>query len=110
MSLRARLLTGMVALVAAGLAIAAFVTYEEQRSFLLTRVDQQVMAAMGPISAELHLNTAATGGFPAGRNPPGGLCAETIITAKRGHPLARHSTQQTNRRRCTRLPSPSLAA
>ena len=29
------LLVGMVALVAAGLAVAAFVTYEEQRSFLL---------------------------------------------------------------------------
>ena len=35
MSLRTRLLAGMVALVAAGLAVAAFVTYEEQRSFLL---------------------------------------------------------------------------
>jgi two-component system OmpR family sensor kinase len=71
LSLRARLLTGMVALVAAGLAIAAFVTYEEQRSFLLTRVDQQVMAAMGPISTQLHLNSSAAGGFPARRNPEG---------------------------------------
>src|SRR6202000_2844000 len=40
MSLRARLLVGMVVLVAAGLAVAAVATYEEQRSFLLNRLDQ----------------------------------------------------------------------
>jgi hypothetical protein len=45
MSLRARLLVGMVVLVAAGLAAAGAVTYEEQRSFLLDRVDQQVESA-----------------------------------------------------------------
>ena len=48
MSLRARLLLGMVALVAAGLAVAAVATYEEQRSFLLTRVDQQVQSGWCP--------------------------------------------------------------
>lgn len=40
-----RLLVGMVVLVAAGLAAAAIVTYEDQRSFLLDRVDQQVESA-----------------------------------------------------------------
>ena len=55
MSLRTRLLAGMVALVAAGLAVAAFVTYEEQRSFLLTRVDQQVLSALPVISAQLRV-------------------------------------------------------
>ena len=58
MSLRARLLIGLVALVAAGLAIAAIVTYAEQRSFLLTRVDQQVLSALGPVSTELRARSA----------------------------------------------------
>lgn len=39
MSLRGRLLVGLVVLVAIGLGVSATVTYEEQRSFLLTRVD-----------------------------------------------------------------------
>ena len=41
-SLRARLLAGVLALAAAGLVAAGGVTYAEQRSFLLDRVDQQV--------------------------------------------------------------------
>jgi two-component system OmpR family sensor kinase len=49
-SLRARLLAGMVVLVTAGLAAAAIVTYEEQRSFLYSRVDQEVHQALGPVS------------------------------------------------------------
>jgi two-component system OmpR family sensor kinase len=60
MSLRARLLVGMVVLVAAGLAAAAVVTYEEQRSFLLDRVDQQVESALVPLSFGLR-TPAATG-------------------------------------------------
>ncbi len=64
MSLRARLLAGMVVLVAAGLLVAAFVTYEEQRSFLLKRVDQQVLSALPVISAQLRLaNTPAASRF-----------------------------------------------
>jgi two-component system OmpR family sensor kinase len=84
-SLRARLLAGMVALVAAGLTVAAFVTYEEQRSFLLTRVDQQVLSATVAISAQLRLHHfhppgafpnlrssgARAGAFRNRRPPPG---------------------------------------
>jgi two-component system OmpR family sensor kinase len=55
MSLRARLLLGMVVLVAAGLAVAAVTTYEEQRSFLLDRVDQQVQSGLVPVAVELRL-------------------------------------------------------
>jgi two-component system, OmpR family, sensor kinase len=67
-SLRTRLLAGMVALVAAGLAVAAFVTYEEQRSFLLTRVDQQVLSAVPVISAQLRVDqTPAADRFRARR-------------------------------------------
>lgn len=54
MSLRARLLAGMVVLVTVGLAVAALVTYEEQRSFLLRRVDQQVQSALVPLSFALQ--------------------------------------------------------
>jgi two-component system OmpR family sensor kinase len=55
LSLRARLLVGLVVLVATGLAVAAVVTYEEQRSFLLTRLDQQVANSRLPASVTLGL-------------------------------------------------------
>jgi two-component system OmpR family sensor kinase len=64
MSLRARLLAGMVVLVAAGLAIAAFATYAEQRSFLLTRVEQQVLSAVVPFSSQLRFEQANGGVRP----------------------------------------------
>jgi two-component system OmpR family sensor kinase len=84
MSLRARLLLGMVVLVAAGLAVVAVTTYEEQRSFLLNRVDQQVQSGVAPIAFELRLTgtrppepARAAGarrcpfGGLLGRRPPG---------------------------------------
>jgi two-component system, OmpR family, sensor kinase len=81
MSLRTRLLLGMVVLVAAGLAVVAVTTYEDQRSFLLNRVDQQVQSGVAPIAFELRLPgirpARATGArrFPfgglLGRRPPG---------------------------------------
>ncbi len=55
-SLRARLLVGITVLVACGLTVGAVVTYAEQRSFLLDRVDQQVQSAMGPLSFQLGLD------------------------------------------------------
>jgi two-component system OmpR family sensor kinase len=55
LSLRARLLIGLVALAAIGLGAAAIVTYEEQRSFLLTRVNQQVADSRLPVSVALGL-------------------------------------------------------
>ncbi|MGZ4616708.1 MAG: sensor histidine kinase [Actinomycetes bacterium] len=84
MSLRARLLLGMVVLVAAGLAVAAVTTYAEQRSFLLDRVDQQVQSGVVPVAFELRLpgtrparapGAPGAGRFPfaglLGRRPPG---------------------------------------
>jgi two-component system OmpR family sensor kinase len=53
LSLRARLLVGVVALVSVGLGVAAVVTYEEQRSFLLTRVDREVGDARLPVGVTL---------------------------------------------------------
>ena len=73
MSLRARLLVGMVVLVAAGLAATAIVTYEEQRSFLLDRVDQQVASALVPLRFQLGARTAAgrqRPGSPLPQRPP----------------------------------------
>jgi two-component system, OmpR family, sensor kinase len=55
MSLRTRLLLGMVVLVAAGLAVVAVTTYEDQRSFLLNRVDQQVQSGLAPVAFQLRL-------------------------------------------------------
>ena len=55
MSLRARLLIGLVVLAAVGLGVTSVVTYEEQRSFLLTRVDQQVGDSRLPVSVALNL-------------------------------------------------------
>jgi two-component system, OmpR family, sensor kinase len=77
MSLRTRLLLGMVVLVAAGLAVVAVTTYEDQRSFLLDRVDQQVQSGLAPVAFQLRLTgtrppepTRAAG---ARRFPFGGL-------------------------------------
>ncbi len=81
MSLRTRLLLGMVVLVAAGLSVAAVTTYEEQRTFLFDRVDQQVQSGLVPLAFELHLTgtgparSTGTRRFPftttTGRRPPG---------------------------------------
>jgi two-component system OmpR family sensor kinase len=60
-SLRARLLAGIVGLTAIALVAAALVTYEEQRSFLLNRVGQQVQSALVPLSFQLRI-----GGRPGG--------------------------------------------
>src|SRR3954463_12317403 len=67
MSLRARLLAALIVLAAAGLVTLAAVTYAEQRSFLLDRVDQQARDAQRAVSFEL----AGPGGEPG--EPPHGL-------------------------------------
>src|SRR3954467_12706829 len=62
MSLRARLGAGPVGLAAAGLVPLAAVTYAEQRSFLLDRVDQQARDAQRAVNFEL---IGPDGGAPA---------------------------------------------
>ncbi|MBV9816752.1 MAG: HAMP domain-containing histidine kinase [Solirubrobacterales bacterium] len=76
LSLRARLLVGMVALVAAGLAAAATVTYLEQRSFLLHRVDRQVRSALFPLAFEQRRRDGAPG---SPGHPPGTLAAHAQL-------------------------------
>ena len=80
-SLRARLLAGVAVLVACGLTAGAVVTYAEQRSFLLDRVDQQVQSAVGPLSFQL--------GLDGGRRGIGG--ARLGSPAPTGHPPARRT-------------------
>ncbi|MGH2578558.1 MAG: hypothetical protein ACRDG9_12540, partial [Actinomycetota bacterium] len=54
MSLRARLLITSVVLVAAGLLVANVVTYRLLSNFLLNRLDDQLVAAQGPILDSLQ--------------------------------------------------------
>jgi two-component system OmpR family sensor kinase len=82
-SLRTRLLAGVLLLSAAGLVLLGAVTYAEQQSFLLGRVDQEARAAGGALSMVLDRagfkppasNQAAAGGRgrapgePADRGP-----------------------------------------
>jgi two-component system OmpR family sensor kinase len=61
-SLRTRLLLSVLLLSAAGLIALAIVTYAEQRSFLLGRIDQQARGARGVVSRALD----AAGYLPKG--------------------------------------------
>jgi two-component system, OmpR family, sensor kinase len=64
-SLRARLLVVVVALVATGLLIAGLLTYRALSSSLLERVDEQLIAARGPAAAALEVDDGQFG------RPPG---------------------------------------
>ena len=57
MSLRGRLVAGVLVLVAAGLGVASVATYAALRSFLTTRVDQQLVAAVAPVGRELLIGS-----------------------------------------------------
>jgi two-component system, OmpR family, sensor kinase len=70
MSLRARLMVGLLVLAAVGMVTLAAVTYAEQRSQLYDRVSQQAESALAPISARLDASGAnVLGGMD---NNPGG--------------------------------------
>lgn len=76
LSLRARLLLGVVVLAGACLAVVAFVVRAEQRSFLEQRVDDQLPAAERPVSRALAENgigapDVGPGPGPRGRGPLG---------------------------------------
>ncbi|MEA2492573.1 MAG: two-component system, OmpR family, sensor kinase, partial [Thermoleophilaceae bacterium] len=82
-SLRARLVAGLLALTAVGLLIAAIITYVEQRSFQLQRVDEQAVAAAPALAHQLdesgvrapHKNGLAGG---PGGGPGGGPRPENV--------------------------------
>jgi two-component system OmpR family sensor kinase len=69
-SLRARLIIGLLALAAAGLITLAAVTYAEQRSFLYDRTDQQLAASEPAVSHELDQQGATVSG-DSGQMPNG---------------------------------------
>jgi len=71
-SLRTRILVGVVGLCAVGLAILAAVTYAEERSFLLGRVDQQVKSARPAVSRALDEIIFERTGHGSGGSPGGG--------------------------------------
>jgi two-component system, OmpR family, sensor kinase len=73
-SLRARLIAGLLVLTAIGLLIAGTVTYVEQRSFLLDRVDQQALAAAPAMAQQLdeHGYRPPDGDGQGGGHFPGG--------------------------------------
>ena len=68
-SLRARLLVAVLALTACGLLLAGTITYVEQRSFQYSRVDQELKAAVNPVSAALE-RMAGGGGPDLGHDGP----------------------------------------
>src|SRR5205085_2297287 len=82
-SLRARVLASVLLLAAAGLVLLAAVTYAEQRSFLLNRLDQSVRSAAPALSEALdRAGFRPTGStsdadqaaaVPAPRTGPGGF-------------------------------------
>jgi len=69
-SLRARLLLSVLALAGAGLIALGAVTYAEQRSFLLGRVDQEARAAIGAISQQLDSRGFLPPGSPQENSGP----------------------------------------
>jgi two-component system OmpR family sensor kinase len=72
LSLRARLLAGLLALAAAGLVLVGAITYTEQRSFLEGRVDQQVRTSVGALSEQLDADGAGPAPYSsAGRRDSG---------------------------------------
>ena len=88
MSLRARLIMGLLALAALGLVVAGSVTYAEQRSFLQERVDRQARAALPAVSRALAIRGANVPGFDHESGFPGGAFGErrAIAPADRGAP------------------------
>lgn len=69
MSLRVRLLAGVLALFLAALAVVEVVTYLAVRDFLVGRVDTQLNASLRPAAAELNAGGQRAPGGPAGRVP-----------------------------------------
>jgi two-component system OmpR family sensor kinase len=72
-SLRTRILVGVVGLCAVGLVVLAAVTYAEERSFLLERVDQQVKSARPTVSQALDRIILERSGQDLGGQGGGGF-------------------------------------
>ena len=78
MSLRARLMLGLLALAAVGLLVADAISYAALRSYLFDRTDQQVQTAVQVVGRGLGAPQVIQGGrgrltIPVRRHPPAGL-------------------------------------
>ena len=91
-SLRSRVLAATLALVVAGLAVAGVATYFFLRSFLLHRVDQQLVSASQSQAPEHVLNEQVQYGHSDQGGPAGGLPIGTYVALldSSGHTI--HST------------------
>ncbi len=103
MSLRARLLVSVLALVFGALVVAAVATYAEERSYLYGRLDQKAIAAAAPISYALgldarllarpaddeHVGVGHAVRTPGGRGLAGFVPSGTFgeLVSERGHVL-----------------------
>src|SRR6185312_15468178 len=77
-SLRARLMVAVLALTAVGLLLLGGITYVEQRSFELDRIDDQVRTALPVVAGALReQGTVAQPRIPPGGAPGSGLPAGT---------------------------------
>src|SRR3954447_16535929 len=73
MSLRARVVSGLVAVAAIGLLLAGGIIYAAERSFLDERADQQARSAITAVTPKLYNGAVPRlpGGPPARTPPPG---------------------------------------
>ena len=104
MSLRLRLLLALVGLVAAGLLIADGATYYSLRSFLLERVDQQLLQAQRPVA--FALASGDNGGPGGGALLPNGTYGQLRTSGGSVREGVLLLVQRCRRRRCRpcRLP------
>jgi two-component system, OmpR family, sensor kinase len=72
LSLRARLILGVIGLAAVGLVAADFATYSELRSFLIGRTDSSLEAAHGAVEGALFHEHGRAGDSDEKRAPPAG--------------------------------------
>ncbi|MDQ3898615.1 MAG: HAMP domain-containing histidine kinase, partial [Actinomycetota bacterium] len=85
MSLRTRLLLGLLGLVSVGLAAANLLTYRALQMFLLDRVDEQVIGAVDPVAGRLLSSDRRPS--PTSRAVPGGSFGALVDGD--GHVVAR---------------------
>ena len=85
MSLRTRLLLGLLGLVAVGLAAVNLLTYRALQSFLLDRLDEQVVSAVDPVAHRLLSSDRRPP--PTSRAVPGGTYG--ALVANDGRVLAK---------------------
>ena len=77
MSLRTRLLMGLLGLVSVGLIASDFITYRFLQSFLMDRLDEQVQAAVDPVAGRLAADERRAP--PLSRTPiPGGTYGAVV--------------------------------